>query len=227
MGKRRRKGDPHTSRKKKVARYHCLTCGETKHERHFADFNPSAECEHLINTCKSCLERYVDTQIEDTNVRIGGDDNKTFGIRCPECPAIMKADDIETAASENMFARFKKLERIHIGNNTLGWRWCQSPSCDEGQVHGETPDEDESKTAKEEPNTTNICKCRKCGALSCVPCDRPYHRGESCKAYQLRIKGHVDEEDEALRVIGNITQPCPECGVRILKDGGCDDMECK
>ncbi|CAN9240173.1 unnamed protein product [Alternaria alternata] len=33
----------------------------------------------------------------------------------------MKADDIETAASENMFARFKKLERIHIGNNTPGW----------------------------------------------------------------------------------------------------------
>jgi hypothetical protein len=73
----------------------------------------------------------------------------------------------------------------------------------------------------------DICKCNKCDAKACVPCDRPWHENESCEEYKLRIKDKIEEEDATLAAIQKVTKPCPSCSKNILKTGGCKHMYCK
>lgn len=47
---------------------------------------------------------------------------------------------------------------------------------------------------------SDICECTECGAKACVPCDRPWHEGEDCAAYQARIKDRLEEENKTLEV---------------------------
>jgi ariadne-1 len=44
----------------------------------------------------------------------------------------------------------------------------------------------------------DICTCNKCGARACATCDRPYHEGETCSAYQARVKDRAEEEDKSV-----------------------------
>lgn len=70
----------------------------------------------------------------------------------------------------------------------------------------------------------DICVCSACGARACVPCDRPWHEGETCEAYRARIKGRAGEEDATLEVIRARTRECPECKRSMEKNGGCPHM---
>lgn len=74
---------------------------------------------------------------------------------------------------------------------------------------------------KEWDMTTDSCMCNECGARACVPCDRPWHYGETCSDYQLRIKDKVEEEDKSMLTIQRTTKKCPHCQRNIQKNGGC------
>jgi ariadne-1 len=196
--------------------YECDICGTTKLGKSFPNYNPSSECEHNIHTCKACLKMYVNEQIEAGHTKTGGEHGEIFGIPCPECDAIMREVNIEIATSEKMLRIFQGLQKKYDIDINPAWRWCLAPECKAGQTH---------KAATEGPD--DICTCHKCGARACVPCDRPYHDGESCAAYKLRTKDRLDEEDKAIAKIKGTTKKCPNCKVNIEKNGGCSDMYCK
>ena len=151
-----------------------------------------------------------------------------------------------------MFARYVKLERVYVAENTPGWRWCLAAGCGAGQIHvsGEVESEDgddgspglseriDSDDSHLEvpgswslrlnpPAKPDVSKCNKCGAKACVPCDRPWHENESCEAYKLRTKDRTEEEDASLAAIQKETKPCPSCSKNILNTGGCKHMYCK
>ena len=192
------------------ARYTCTTCGAEKSSASFPNYTPSATCQHTIHTCKVCLKTWVNTQIADASfVTRDASDNPVFGLHCPECPEIMVNPDIQRSTTENMHYRFAQREQKHIKDNTPGWRWCMSPKCSAGQIH----------------KNGMICTCKECGARACVPCDRPYHDGETCSAYKQRVTQEGNEKSVA--TIDKTTKPCPQCQVKIQKDGGCDRMICK
>ncbi|KAK3116357.1 hypothetical protein LTR53_003383 [Teratosphaeriaceae sp. CCFEE 6253] len=219
-------------------KYHCLGCDTNRIGRSFPDSNPSSGCEHLINTCKTCLKKWVEAQVSSGLIVQAG---KTFGIQCPECDAVMKSVDVEVAATKKVHQCFEELERKHIGENTPGWRWCFATGCRAGKVHEPIPAVTSLKrprwkgrsllkrdTVKEEPALVpDICVCHECGAKACVTCDRPWHEGENCAAYQVRIKDRVEEEDRALEEIRKITKPCPGCSRPVQKNGGCYVMSCR
>ena len=131
------------------------------------------------------------------------------------------------------------MERKHIGETTPGWRWCMNPECRAGRVHEPKVMEAEPKKAKKRSGfffgkveaeaviDPDICECQECGAKACVPCDRPFHDGETCAAYQSRIKDRIEEEDRALQAIRKITKQCPGCKQSIQKNGGCPGMRCR
>ncbi|KXT04200.1 hypothetical protein AC578_109 [Pseudocercospora eumusae] len=228
---------PATSKKKaKIAsaRYLCTTCDTEKTARLFPDYNPSADCHHLINTCKSCLKEWLRVCIESAEF-VKGPDGDSFGVKCPECPATMRPVNVQAAVAKTVFAKFDEAHRHFIGEATPGWRWCLAPGCNAGQVHEKQAVAATSqkrkttgkKNAKEpEKNQPDICTCQKCGAQACVSCDRPYHNGEDCQAYQRRTKGRMDEEEKSLKEVSRISKNCPGCGKRIQKDGGCPIMYC-
>ncbi|KXT11347.1 hypothetical protein AC579_9458 [Pseudocercospora musae] len=185
------------------ARYLCTTCDTEKTAKSFPDYNPSADCHHLINTCKSCLKEWVGVRIESAEFA-KGPDGDSFGVKCPECPATMRPVNVQAAVTKTVFAKFSKAHRHFIGEVTPGWRWCLAPGCNAGQVHKKqaaaaTKPKRKTKGKKdaEDPESSqpDICTCQKCGAQACVSCDRPYHNGEDCQTYQRRTKDRMDEEE--------------------------------
>lgn len=77
------------------------------------------------------------------------------------------------------------------------------------------------KEKLEELVQDDICTCNDCGAKACVRCDRPWHQGETCADYQLRIKDKIEEEDKSMSAIKKLTKKCPHCQRNIQKNGGC------
>jgi hypothetical protein len=89
------------SKKRKVAvqRYKCLSCLTDRVATSFPDYNPTSTCKtHLINTCKQCLKKWIETQV-DSGKLFEGD------IKCPECPEIMRVEDVRLAASKKVAER--------------------------------------------------------------------------------------------------------------------------
>jgi hypothetical protein len=201
--------NPNKRQKAAGPTYLCTSCDEHKTSRQFPDNCPATKCEHLINTCKACLKEWVNVQIESSHTTPTGDDGMLLGIACPECPELMLESDIQGATTKTTLERFQALEYRHTGNNTPGWIWCPDPDCGAGHV----PD-------------GKIFTYDDCGERSCVPCDRPYHDGETCAAYQARVKDRM-KEDKSLQEIRKATKPCPHCGVSIQKKGGCEHMQCQ
>ncbi|KAK0935065.1 hypothetical protein LTR29_013385 [Friedmanniomyces endolithicus] len=217
-------------------KYHCVVCDTDRIGNSFPDYNPSSECEHLIDTCKTCLKKWVTAQVDESTFTTGGEDGKSFGIKCVQCDAVMKNVNVEIAATKRVYQRFEEVEPKHIGETTPGWRWCMNPECRAGRVHEPEVIKAGPKKAKkrvgfffskvEPPSESEpeLCECQECGAKACIPCDRPWHEGESCAAYQARIKDRVEEEDRALEAIRKVTKPCPGCKRSIQKNGGCPAM---
>lgn len=181
---------PPTKRKQTIKpRYLCDTCGAVKTGRSFPDYNPSAECEHLIHTCRVCLRRWIDVCISNHNYRIVDNEAgaSTFAIRCPErfqgepCPAMMRPVNVKAATTKASYEKFARLARRHIEENIPGWRWCLAPACDGGQVHTkdnadvqplvESPkekdeDEDEEKRKKKRKKRAGGKRGKKVAAAS-------------------------------------------------------------
>ncbi|KAK3626169.1 hypothetical protein LTR56_019957 [Elasticomyces elasticus] len=75
----------------------------------------------------------------------------------------------------------------------------------------------------------DIFTCKDCGAKACVPCDRPFHEGETCSEYQERRKFQTETQDKASeKFIKKQCKQCPnaECKKSIEKNGGCDAVYC-
>lgn len=73
-------------------------------------------------------------------------------------------------------------------------------------------------------STTKAITCPYCEYKSCLECYRPWdtHDGVNCD----EAKKSEDAKSEAtLKKMG--AKPCPNCGINIQKDGGCDHIKCK
>lgn len=84
-----------------VPKYLCLTCDTERISKQFPDYNPSAECEHLIHTCKGCLKSWVEVQVDggefvrkiDVGVEGKEEDDKKSGER-QEAERIQKEGEV-------------------------------------------------------------------------------------------------------------------------------------
>ena len=91
-----------------LPRFLCYGCDVARVPSQFPDCNPSADCQHLINTCTACLKKWVEAQVEAGSFKTDREeDGKVFGIACPHpgCQGTMKAEDVEQAATRKVFGR--------------------------------------------------------------------------------------------------------------------------
>ncbi|KAK3717649.1 hypothetical protein LTR37_005716 [Vermiconidia calcicola] len=223
--------DTHRAAKSRSAKpkpqiYHCTSCTRTLAASSFPEYLPTDTCQgkHLINTCKSCLKAWIATQMEMT----------TYDkIRCPECPELMQNGDVKIHGTKKCWEQFDGLERRGIAEKVKGWRWCLAPKCKAGQVHEplleqinadtvttkstrgkarprtKSTKKTKNKHKKSSDDTPDIFTCNTCSARACVPCDRPFHEGETCAQYQHRMK--TADEKASLE---KIEEACTQCGTQ-------------
>ncbi|KAF2725294.1 hypothetical protein K431DRAFT_343261 [Polychaeton citri CBS 116435] len=218
---------PSTKRRRTSGiKYLCLTCDTERVSSQFPDYNPTNDCDHLINTCTPCLRQWITAQLSSSSFK---------KIKCPECNQTMSNEEIRVATSKKNWIKYDERERRHILDFTPNWRWCLKADCRAGQVHESKPVPDAIATVNtrgkrnkkdQQVAFSDICVCHECGYEACVPCDRPWHAGESCAEYQVRIEGHAGEEDESVKAIAKTTKRCPRCARNIEKNGGCHNMHC-
>eukprot|EP00939_MAST-03C_sp_MAST-3C-sp1_P000480 g480.t1 len=65
--------------------------------------------------------------------------------------------------------------------------------------------------------------CVRCDAHFCFGCERPIHSGP-CRGLVAYAKEKI--RDAQLELFSLDTAPCPTCGYRVAKNGGCDHMHC-
>jgi len=59
-------------------------------------------------------------------------------------------------------------------------------------------------------------------------CKRDWHQSLSCdEAASEDAKRRREEDKESEKMVGKVSKPCPGCGVKIEKDGGCVNMHCE
>ncbi len=118
------------SKKQKIAeeKFLCFACDKERVARQFPDNNPSTGCTHYINTCTTCLKKWISAQIDsgalvrriDRPASAGGDgegnskanlqdanSNLVFGIHCPhpDCKSVMINADMKDAATKKAYKR--------------------------------------------------------------------------------------------------------------------------
>lgn len=105
-------------------KYYCYTCDTERVATQFPDYNPTDDCDHLINTCKACLKDWIAACVEggqlptvptakedsdskdDSDVVLANTQVKTtLGVHCPECTAVMHTDDVQRSAAKRVFDR--------------------------------------------------------------------------------------------------------------------------
>ncbi|KAF2270912.1 hypothetical protein CC78DRAFT_5996 [Lojkania enalia] len=182
----------------------CIVCTNSRSLRHFPKRPPTAGCTHEINTCKSCLRSWIQSEFE----------SKMFDqIGCPECAIQMQYEDIQEFAPSQVFRRYDRLSTKATLEAIPGFRWCMAKNCKSGQVHEEA---------------TPRFRCLACKASHCIAHNIPWHKGETCAEYDYRTDGKIKKaENEASRkLIKETAKKCPGCKWYIQKNYGCDHMTC-
>mmetsp|Transcript_10369 Transcript_10369/g.42163 ORF Transcript_10369/g.42163 Transcript_10369/m.42163 type:complete len:590 (-) Transcript_10369:44-1813(-) len=158
--------------------------------------------------CRSCLQQYFHTRIENGLV---------LSIPCPHpnCGDPCAETDVQAIVSPDEFARFRQFHYLASVRSEPTCRWCPQADC--------------STAVFGDPNDAAFpcLTCAKCDTKFCYDCNQVWHEGVSCKKNmkKLRKEGNVSRRDEQWKK-KHKTRKCAQCRVDIFKDKGCNHMIC-
>eukprot|EP01083_Nonionella_stella_P198999 730114_1 len=164
----------------------------------FGDQLHYTQCGH--NYCKTCLSTHYKTKILDGDV---------LNLTCIDPSCDRKIGEIEIlqfihdGETKRKFDRFRKNALLRMNKNVI---FCRKPNCD-GYAY----------------NKHNLCgtlECGLCDTRMCRRCYQPFH------GYVLGCNQSVDIEYYKWALFKDIQQ-CPNCMVKIEKNGGCNHMTCR
>lgn len=70
--------------------------------------------------------------------------------------------------------------------------------------------------------------CESCDYAICTNHQLPWHDGQTCREFdRVKAKARKKEEEASERALTRLSKKCPQCGIHIQKDGGCNHMTCK
>ncbi|GIZ41819.1 hypothetical protein CKM354_000511000 [Cercospora kikuchii] len=197
----------------------CQSCEESKFDFRFPDAPDNSSCAHVVESCWSCWEQWIETQLASQT---------PDKISCIQCRTTLTAEDIRAYATPVDYQRYLDLCLRTALSADPSFHFCKDNSCESGQFH----------------DTGEIFCCTACSHKHCVECQSEWHEGKTCESYQAE-KRHNEEkaklEEEELRARrvwedeasedtnARTTKACPgsECGKRIEKNDGCEHMICR
>jgi IBR (half RING finger) domain-containing protein len=122
-------------------------------------------------------------------------------------------------AETNILSSYDRLLALAKMSGHDDFFWCCNPKCNSGQIH--------------EKSSGNVMRCHVCRFPQCTGHQNrtvEWHYGELCQQYEIRtnsVARRLDENKRSDSTIIRTTKPCPDCGVRIEKNEGCDHIKCK
>ncbi|KAF2186992.1 hypothetical protein K469DRAFT_571506 [Zopfia rhizophila CBS 207.26] len=192
----------------------CEVCKDTKHVELFSKRPTTTSCAHPPNTCKGCIEKWIESCIENK----GWDQ-----CVCPECSEKLTYDDVKHSTTEEVFTRYDSLSTRAALSAIPNFRWCQRPGCPSGQIHNGSA------------QTNPIFTCSSCSFTYCLNHPAPpYHSGETCAQFDARMACNkpsthqILQEKASEKKVQETSKRCPNaiCGWWIEKNEGCDHMTC-
>ena len=173
-----------------------------------------ADCSHCIRTCKVCIGAYLASAINNRPLDEVG---------CPTCKASWDRSYIESYSTAEVMVRYEIISMLRLVQAMPTFVWCLSLKCDSGQIH-------------QDGDKAPIVTCAACGFKMCFTHQVAWHPELTCTQYEasktapganaeLRTR-LAREEGETAATLARLTKPCPSCGAKILKDGGCNHMKC-
>ena len=171
----------------------CTVCDRPLRSNSFPAIPNDSTCNHDHQTCRRCWQQWLIVQISTTNVH---------QISCVQCNKVLGQSEIRAVATPADYQKYLDAEIKTVLSSDPDFRWCIA-GCKSGQVHSEG----------------DIFRCVGCGSKACIHCEVAWHEGETCKAYQARVKNLSKEEQESLRAVAKYAKKCPGCGIKVQKRG--------
>lgn len=161
-------------------------------------------CNHTsLSLCADCFGHYITSQSE------------TFAldaIPCPEaaCPGFLSYQVMQENASGTLFERYQNTINSRAITSASDYLECSNTACPAGGIV--------------EESTMTYMVCNACSTSTCLSCKTAWHPGISHKKNQAAIAKLVKQDQRTNKYLLKHTKPCPQCGVAISKNNGCDHM---
>ena len=132
------------------------------------------------------------------------------GQHMPQCSTPLQIEELHSVLPRSIVWEMKQLV-TRAALSEENWRWCLARGCGHGAIHD---------------GNSKIATCGKCSAKTCFEHRVPCHVGVTCEEYEgSRQAAAMTEADEDF--LKRRAKPCPGCGSRIEKNGGCNRISCK
>ncbi|CAF1276620.1 unnamed protein product [Rotaria sordida] len=196
----------------------CPICLEEKSGKNCLQFE---KCHHYA--CLLCLKSHANEYL--SNIQ----QNKS--INCYECDSPLYQSELRRIFSDDkLFLKYQQ----RLLEQTVDMVWC--PRCHHGIIC--IPSESISG------NHQSFVECFYCRFIFCRRCKQSWHPQIQCPKDEIlqNIKQNSNSDQsklnkielkqllleiENIQIIEQCTKPCPSCGVRIEKNGGCQHMHCR
>jgi len=173
------------------------------------------ECSHCTSTCKACIGASLASAVETRPIDEAG---------CPTCKASWDRYFIELYSTTEVMMRYEVLGMLRVIQAMPNFVWCLSRKCKSGQIH-------------QDGDKAPIVTCVACGFKMCFTHQVAWHPQFTCSQFEARRRAPgmtiatearlAKEEEKTAAALRRYTKPCPKCGVKTEKAGGCDHMTCK
>eukprot|EP00210_Caulerpa_lentillifera_P004215 g4020.t1 len=170
--------------------------------------------------CNDCFSQYCSHKIKDGQV-----DFCCPGYNCKTC---IPAGVLKEHISQTDFTRWEDLLLNRTLETMQDIKYC--PKCSTACIE----------------ETGKFSQCTKCFFCFCTDCYRPWHPGTKCisveetleqmgasmseyeesKTEKARFILDLQNQLKSLAMVRKESRPCPQCGMAIEKDGGCNHMVC-
>ena len=149
-------------------------------------------------TCTECLQHALAESLNSKHID---------QIDCPDpgCSIIWTVELVRLFATEEQQATF--LQRKTEADPAF--RRCLNPGCGRGRIY--------TRGA-----TNPEIVCRTCKFAMCFNHRMAWHKGQTCAEYDAQQTTSRLEEEKRRGVV----KVCPRCGIEVMKNGGCDHMQC-
>ncbi|KAI1641203.1 hypothetical protein F4809DRAFT_216014 [Biscogniauxia mediterranea] len=181
----------------------CIICTEDKrvsempHRRRI-----TKACSHDANMCKECVAQWITSSLETL---------RWDRLKCPECPQLLKFENVRAFATEDTFKRYDELATKGVLTQINEFQWCLNPQCNSGQIH--------SKGCTK-------ARCHACHYTWCAHHNVPWHRKETCQEYDHRNRDHRRDDRLSEKKVKDLSKQCPGCQGNVHKYDGCDHITC-